>query len=648
MTLRLQSATWFPGPNVWSSTPIFCVDLGAEPPNGLIDDGARRALEQALRQVEFRSAMNPNSGQRAAPASANPMEWAGWLSVTFQRMCEAPVEQSFHQSTRFAFEALHRRTGKVAAHLALRLMNHTLYGSEPDFTLDRELALLARLNRAYDHGPVGRAIAAEARRRAIPLSTTDPRGRIVELGNGRFRQRILGTMTSRTIALGNLISDDKLLTNRFLASAGFPVPQAVPVRDAEQSCERAAHIGYPVVLKPMDQADSYLVFVDIRNETELRTRFETIAQGLKSHQKPLLLERFIPGNVYRALIVGDQVAGVFQRIPAHVIGNGTSSIRQLVAQENAQPRRQRAELHQIPIDAETMRVLERQQLTLESIPESGRTVALKPQIGHKRDGGLARDCTDELHPDNARLLIEATRTIGLDIAGIDFVTRNCSRPMLADGGAIIEINSRPDFERHLRPSEGASRDGASALIDLLFPPGQPVRVPIVAVTDAEDSADLCQLISEELTTLGHAVGRATHVGIVIDGLTYLGADGTNPTGPRTLLNHPAVDTAVVEVDCESIVTHGLGFDICDVVVLRSLSGLLRPSGEPVETVLIDVLSPNGTVILHSSDPAMHPLADRWPGPVFSLLPDPESGDAQLLAVAQHVAAALNRMPTAHS
>src|SRR5690606_330089 len=120
------------------------------------------------------------------------------------------------------FEALHRRTGKVAAHLALRLLNHTLCGTEPDFTLDRELALLARLNRAYDHGPVGRAIAAEARRRAIPLSTTDPRGRIVELGNGRFRQRILGTMTSRTTALGNLISDDKLLTNRFLASAGFP------------------------------------------------------------------------------------------------------------------------------------------------------------------------------------------------------------------------------------------------------------------------------------------------------------------------------------------------------------------------------------------------------------------------------------------
>src|SRR5690606_12848157 len=107
-----------------------------------------------------------------------------------------------------------------------------------------------------------------------------------------------------------------------------------------------------------------------------------------------------------------------------------------------------------------------------------------------------------------------------------------------DGGAIIEINSRPDFERHLRPSEGASRDGAPALIDLLFPPGQPVRAPIVAVTEDENSVDLCRLISEELTALGHAVGRATRAGIVIDGLNYLGADGTNPTGPRTLLNHP--------------------------------------------------------------------------------------------------------------
>ena len=155
----------------------------------------------------------------------------------------------------------------------------------------------------------------------------DPRGRIVELGSGRYRQRILGTMTSRTAALGDIISSDKLLTNRFLAEAGFPVPEAAPARDAEQACERAERIGYPVVLKPLDQADSYLVFVDIRDEAELRTRFETITRELRTPVRRLLLEHFVRGNVYRALIVGERVVGVFQRVPAHVFGNGTSSVR---------------------------------------------------------------------------------------------------------------------------------------------------------------------------------------------------------------------------------------------------------------------------------------------------------------------------------
>lgn len=621
MTLRLQSATCFSGPNIWSSTPVLCVDLDVEPPLDLIANGTRETLERALQQLAPAPDLRSEHDRTAAPASSNPVEWAGWLAVVLQRLCDVPVERSFHQSSQFAFEILHERTGKTAAYLALRLLNHTVFGSEPSFDLEREVALLCRLNRSYDHGPVGRAIAAEARRRGIPLHTVDPRGRIVELGTGCYRQRVLGTMTSRTTSLGILTTDDKLLANRFLSGAGFPVPTATPVRDADRAAERAARIGYPVVLKPMDQADSYLVFVDIRDETELRARFETIDRGLHSRTKPLLLERFVPGNVYRALIVGDQVAAVFQRVPAHVIANGTSTIQQLIDQENATPRRERAELHQIEIEAETLLVLERQQLSLDSIPEAGQRVELKPQIGHKRDGGLARDCTNELHPDNARLLIQATRTMDLDIAGIDFVTRDCARPFVEDDGAIIEVNGRPDFERHLRPSEGASRNAAVALIDMLFPPGQPVRVPVVAVTASTASTEICRDIGEFLGKEGHHVGLATSAGVSIDGLPRRHVDSRNPVGPRTLLNNPSVDVAVVEVDAASIVSHGLGFDSCDVVVLGLLTELLRPTGEPVESVLLDALDARGTVVVSGLDPGVRALAGRWPGAV--IMSDPE-------------------------
>jgi cyanophycin synthetase len=611
---------------------VLCVDLGAEPPLDLVTSGPRKVIEHALHQLELDSATKPECDPRAVPSSTNPVEWAGWLAIALQRLCEVPVERSFHRSSKFAFEILHERTGKAAAYLALRLLNHVLYGREPEFTLEREVATLARLNRSYDHGPVGRAIATQARRRGIPLQTVDPRGRIVELGDGCFRQRILGTMTSRTPSLGIVMTDDKLLTSRFLAAAGFPVPTAIPVRDVEQAAERAARIGYPVVLKPMDQADSYLVFVDIRDETELRARFETIDKGLKSRTKPLLLERFVPGNVYRALIVGDRVVGVFQRVPAHVFGDGTHSIQHLVDHENAQPRRHRSELHPIHVNAETLLVLERQHLTLDSIPEAGRRVELKPQIGHKRDGGLARDCTDELHLENARLLVEATRTFGLDVAGIDFVTRDCARTMLADAGAIIEINARPDFERHLRPSEGASRNAAPALLEMLFPPGQPVRIPVVAVIAGPNSLETCRQLAAHHAALGRRVGLTTRDGIVINGLTRRDIDGRNPTGPRTVRNNLSVDVAVVEVDAESIVLHGLGFDFCDVVVMHSISGLLRPTGDPIETVLLDALDDRGVLVAKADDPAVLALAEQWPGTVILNETDPASISAALESV----------------
>jgi cyanophycin synthetase len=614
MTLRVRTTTVFHGPNIWSSTPVLCVDLGSEPMGAEVTGGVRDALLEMLRRIEPERDTDLTIDPRTAPESANPGEWAGWLSVVLQRLCEVPVERSFHRSSQFAFEFLHERVGKVAAYLALRFLNHHIAGSEPAFDLERELARLGSLNRAYDHGPTGRAFAAAARRRGIPLRTVDPRGRIVELGNGRYRQRILGTMTSCTAALGDIISSDKLLANRFLAEAGFPVPAAAPARDVEQASERAARIGYPVVLKPLDQADSYLVFVDIRDEAELRARFETITRELGSPVRRLLLERFVRGNVYRALVVGDWVVGVFQRVPAHVFGDGTSSVEQLVERENAEPRRQGAELLPIQIEDESLLVLARQGLTPDSVPAPGRRVELKPQIGHRRDGGLARECTDELHPDNARLLIHATRAIGLDVAGIDFVTSDCARPIILDGGAIIEVNSAPDFERHLRPSVGVPRDGAAALIDLLFPPGQRVQASIVAVSGGSEAAEVVASISGMLATAGATVGMVADRRLTVAGLV-LGTMPSNHRAATMALNHPSTEIAVVETPTAEIVEQGLAFDVCDVAVVTSLASATPAGLAQAESVVCRQVAPGGMLVVPADDREAVELARSFDRPI---------------------------------
>jgi cyanophycin synthetase len=204
--------------------------------------------------------------------------------------------------------------------------------------------------------------------------------------------------------------------------------------------------------------------------------------------------------------------------------------------------------------------------------------------------------------------------------------------MFAEGGALIEINARPDFERHLRPSEGASRNAAPALLETLFLPGQPVRIPVIAVTAGPNSLETCRHLAALLAALGRRVGLANRDGVAIDGLDRRDIDGRNPIGPRTVRNNLSVDVAVVEVDAESIVLHGLGFDFCDVVVMHSISGLLRPTGEPVETVLLDALDDRGVLVANAGDQAVGALAEQWPGTVIMTEIDLASISAALESV----------------
>ena len=252
-------------------------------------------------------------------------------------------------------------------------------------------------------------------------------------------------------------------------------------------------------------------------------------------------------------------------------------------------------------------MLTRQGLAPDSVPEPGRRVELKPQIGHRRDGGLARECTEELHPDNARLLIQATKAIGLDVAGIDFVTSNCARPLIPDGGAIIEVNSAPDFERHLRPSAGVPRDGAAALIDLLFPPGQPVRAPIVAVCGGSEAAEVVASISGLLATASKMVGMVADHRLTVAGLS-LGTMPSNHRATTMALNHPSIEIAVVETQTAEIVEQGLAFDVCDVAVVTSLSSA-EPAGlAQAESVVCRTLAPDGILVIPADDAAVVALA----------------------------------------
>lgn len=613
MTYSIRSHADFPGPSVWDRSSVTYV---------IVDGGPFDHTPDSISQLDewyVELAKLAQQGTSLEPRSMAGTEDIGaalaLMALNLQRVAGVSVDFCFgSQRPDGAIDVVvqrrHTQVGLSATRLAARWLANLVNPSDPEFDLLAEFARFTAFVATNVLGVMGWTIANAAVRRGIPLSVIDPRGRIVEFGNGRYRKRAFSVVTSLTPQIGAEIARDKHLTNQYLRAAGLPVPESIVVRSLDQALAAADVIGYPVAIKPLDLGAAIGVVLDLRNPDEVRARFNIAAEAASKSSRKLVVERFIEGNDYRALIIDDRLHSVRERIHPGVTGDGTHTIQQLIELENANPIRGTRATHvykKIPIDEQVMQNLGRLGLSLDDVPAEGERIDLKLG-GHRRDGALHIDCTHAIHPANVALLRTATKVVGLDIAGIDFVTPDIARPIWETGGAIIEINDGPAFNSHLFPAAGLPQDPGPDIMEMLFPPGQPVRVAVVAVTADEDSSTICRLVAQTASLAGQAAGLATREGVVIDGVVYAGVIGRNPDGPRLLLNNPVVEMAVVEVEAESIVEQGLGFDVCDVAVILSLSGLNTPYGEPVETVLLRALDPAGIAVLDGSDPELRSLA----------------------------------------
>ncbi len=626
MTCSIRSHTTFPGPNIWSRSPVtWCVVDAAQVEHTLADLACITGQYAAL-------AEHVHEGTSLEPFPFEELEDIGvilaHMALDLQRIAGVSVTFCFGRQRTIddgydvVVEHRHTEVGLHAIRLATRWLSHLLRDGET-FDLIDEFARFATVNETNDLGVMGRALAAAAAERGIPAATIDPRGRIVEFGDGCFRRRLRGPITSLTPAISVEIARDKHLTNRYLRRAGLPVPENIAVRSLAEALVAARTIGYPVALKPIDQADSVGVALDLRSDDDIRARFEFVAHASRSPKAHLVVERFVPGNDYRVLVVNDTIAAASQRLHPQVIGDGSHTIRELIEIENANPRRgtRSSQIYKkIVVDEHVHDNLARMELSLDDVPPTGHRIVLK-QSGSRRDGAIHIDMTEEIHPVNATLMRTAARVLGLDVAGIDLVTPDISQSILEVGGAIIEINEGSAFNLHLFPGAGPARDPGPAIMAMLFPPGTPVRVPVVAVTASDQSAAICHEIARAVTETGRCVGCSTRDGVTIGGTAYLNIDGSNPTGPRTILNNPNVEIAVVEVDAGSIASHGLGFGQCDVAVVTALSGLQTPLGEPVEIVLLRSLDTGGLALLNAAEPSLAALAAELLPPVVFFEPN---------------------------
>jgi cyanophycin synthetase len=527
----------------------------------------------------------------------------------------------------YADEEVALLAGRIALELVDWLLPEELKGIKGldrvyeiagEFDFERRLEALRRLVRRRDYGPTTQSLVDEARRRGIPVMRLSE-GSLIQLGHGRYQQRIRASISGKTSQLAVDAAGDKNFTKKLLADSGIPVPRGVVVRNVEEGVREAKRLRYPLVTKPLDGNHGRGVTIGIKDEEQLRFGFAEAQREAKGGRR-VIIEEFFEGNDHRVLVVDGKVIAVAERVPAHVVGDGVRTIAQLIEEVNKDPRRGDGHenvMTRIKIDAHVTEYLARSELDVNSVPEAGQIVYLRA-TANLSTGGTAVDRTNQIHFENAEIARRAALVIGLDIAGIDFIAPDISKSVRQTGGGIIEVNAAPGFRMHLDPSEGAPRDVARSVIDMLFPRGSHARVPIIAITGTNGKSTTGRMVKHVVRYTGCTVGLTSTSGVYVNDVLVSEGDATGPRSARMVLRDPTVEVAVLETARGGLLREGLAFDRSDIGTCLNvapdhlgLKGIdtIEDLAE-VKSLIIETVSRDGTAVLNADDPLTVKMARR--------------------------------------
>jgi cyanophycin synthetase len=639
--LTIVETQVFRGPNYWSYEPAIrlLVDLGSleEWPSNTLPGFNEQLLELLPGVGEHSCSLGKRGGFRERLEDGT---WAGHVAehvaIELQRESGAHVYRGKTRSTgepgryNVIFGYWEERVGLEAGRLAVRLVNHLVKPEEAfDFPAELERLILLAERRAF--GPSTQAIIDEAASRDIPWIRLNEAS-LVQLGWGKYQQRIRATMTSKTGALSVDIAGDKDMTRTLLAAAGLPVPRGEIVLDEDDAVRAAKRIGFPVVTKPLDGNHGRGVGLDLGTERSVRTGFKRAVKEARRGQ--VVVESFVSGNDYRVLVVGGRMVAVAERVPAHVVGDGSHTVAELVEIANDDPRRgigHEKVLTKIKVDEAAIALVKKQGYALDDVPPKDAFVKLAA-TGNMSTGGISIDRTWEAHEENVEIAEEAARVVGLDVAGIDFLVPDIARPVRETGGAIVEVNAAPGFRMHTHPTEGEAQFVAKPVVDLLFPPGTPSRIPIVAVTGSNGKTTTVRMIAHIFKGMGLNVGMTSTDGIYIDERLVKRADASGPKSAQMVLQNPRVDFAVFETARGGILREGLGYGKNDVAVVLNVTGdHLGLRGidtieqlAAVKQVVVEAVPKSGWAVLNADDPLVLEMRKACSGSVVLFSMDPEN------------------------
>ncbi len=517
-----------------------------------------------------------------------------------------------------------RDAGIEAGHLALKLLMHLLPANlqqqvnhpiDENFDFQAELESFVHRAQRREFGPSTQSLVDAAVKRNIPWLRLNDYS-LVQFGHGKYQTRIQATVTSSTGTIATSLASDKDGTHSILKDMGLPVPKQTMFSSEEEAVNASRRIGYPVVIKPLDGNHGRGISINLTTDDAVREAFHVARKQGKS--RFVLAESFVSGYDHRMLVINDELVAVAKRVPGHVVGDGHSTIAELVDIVNSDPRRgigHEKVLTRIEIDAQAQRLMQETGYDENTVLKKDEQFFLR-STANLSTGGTAIDVTDVVHPDNREMAIRAVRAIGLDIGGVDFLTDDITHSYKDVGGGIAEVNAGPGFRMHVAPSEGEPRDVAGKVLDMLYPPGTPARIPVAAITGTNGKTTTTRMLAHIMKTSGHVVGMTSTGGIQVDGRVTVKGDMTGPQSAQIVLRDPTIDFAVLETARGGILRAGLGYRECDVAACINISadhmGLggietLAQLARVKETV---VRVANDTAVLNADDKLCLKMADN--------------------------------------
>lgn len=617
------------GPNIWTYVPALevWIDIGEleDSPSNTIPGFVDRLIDWLPALHEHTCSYEERGGfvRRLREGT-----WPGHIleHVTLELQNQAGMKGNFGKaretSERGVYKVVVISGNHIVSRAAILAARELVLSAMDDRPFDVKAAVSELRDLVDEHclGPSTGCIVEAAQDRRIPSIRLND-GNLVQLGYGRKLRRIWTAETDRTAAIAEGISRDKDLTKRLLAGCGVPVPEGREVSDADDAWAAAEDIGVPVVVKPANANHGRGVSAELTTREEVATAYELA----RRYSKYVLVERFIPGNEHRLLVVGKQMVAAVAGETVWITGDGRSTVRQLLdSQINIDPRRGPEQEFPLDLllperDAKLRFELERQGYNADAVPADGARVLVQ------RNGNIAYDVTDQVHPDTARLVALAARVVGLDIAGIDLVVEDIRRPLREQGGAIVEVNAGPGLLMHLKPAEGQPRPVGRAIVDHLFATADDGRIPVIGVSGTRGKTTVARLIAHLMRFSGQRAGLACSDGLYLDSRRLEDGDAARFEPSQRVLMNPGAEVAVIENSFETILKEGLAYDRCQVGVLTRIDPEAHfgdyyiDSSDRVFNVLrsqIDVVLRRGTGVLNADDPLQAEMADLCDGEVI--------------------------------